>query len=232
MRVYFCTARLYSLARTRGCNENNQLKLQMTCIDILDRTCHLFPCSACVYCAVAVWWGAAEGGEHLHGRAEPVWGTVEVHSEPWEGDQELIEAHHVSSRQHWWWLQWGGLKKSKISRVAVRDFRAVFAPSCLSHMIITKRYFTPVMELNELTLLFLLTPSICILHVTKHHLTLSLTPHCPSNTLITSLHRHCWWWYLKLTFLTLLMIQKHSWCYQTWVPLLNPELYIVGILLN
>lgn len=99
----------------------------LTCIDILDRTCHFFLCSACVYCAVAVWWGAAEGGEHLHGRAEPVWGTVEVHSEPWEGDQELIEAHHVSSYQP---DDDYRLKKSKISRVAV--LRVISGP-CLHH---------------------------------------------------------------------------------------------------
>lgn len=55
-----------------------------------------FLCSPSVYCAMAIWWGAAESGEHLHGWTESVWGAVAVHTEPGQGAQELIDSCHVS----------------------------------------------------------------------------------------------------------------------------------------
>lgn len=171
----------------------------LTCIEILDCTCHFFLCSACVYCAVAVWWGAAESGEHLHGRAEPVWGTVAVHSEPWHGDQELIAGRHVRSHDLVIITVGEGLKK-RLSKNSVVALLCMVAGPCLRHPAYPtpsspkgKRwYLTPVrvilgtpcilcttrpmsLLIYELMLPFWLTrTSVHILHVTKYHLAPSL----------------------------------------------------------
>lgn len=104
----------------------------LTCIEILDRTCHFFLCSACVYCAVVVWWGAAESGEHLHGWAEPVWGTVAVHSEPWQRDQELIARSHVRLHRLVIITVGEGLKK-RLSKKSMVALLCVVAGPCLRH---------------------------------------------------------------------------------------------------
>lgn len=105
----------------------------LTCIEMFGCTCHFFLCSACVYCAVAVWWGAVESEEHLHGWAEPVWGTVAVHSEPWQRDQGLTVGRYISSHHLVIITVEEGLEK-RLGRKSMVALPCMVAGPCLRHL--------------------------------------------------------------------------------------------------